>query len=144
MTHKTGQCQLGRIYVNLFNFNLIQPATSNLFRNSRRVAIWDKQDMVKHRQVLRTQEKSRSFIEERRKLGEVVLNKSSLKENESSKWWRLLIGCGQRQRAVHEGFPFMASQLHFEWGFLYSFSHMQTPQQGPHRLQVQRRLHLSQ
>lgn len=144
MTHKTGQCQLGRIYVNLFNFNLIQPATSNLFRNSRRVAIWDKQDMVKHRQVLRTQEKGRSFIEERRKLGEVVLNKSSLKENESSKWWQLLIGRGQRQRAMHEGFPFMASQLHFEWGFLYSFSHMQTPKQGPHRLQVQSRLHLSQ
>jgi hypothetical protein len=37
------------------------------------------------------------FIEERRELGEVgvILNKSSLEENESSKWWWLLIGCRQ-------------------------------------------------
>lgn len=37
------------------------------------------------------------FVEERRELGEVgvILNKSSLEENESSKWWWLLIGCRQ-------------------------------------------------
>lgn len=37
----------------------------------------------------------RPFIEERRKLGGVVLKKSSLAENESSEWWCLSLAVGE-------------------------------------------------
>lgn len=56
------------------------PAKSGLLKNSTGIAVQDKQAAVNHRQVLRTK-KSPSFIEGRRKLGGVVLNKSSLVEN---------------------------------------------------------------
>ena len=37
----------------------------------------------------------RPFIEERRKLGGVVLKKSSLAENENSEWWRFSLAVGE-------------------------------------------------
>lgn len=57
------------------------PVKSGVVKNSTGIAVQDKQAAVNHRQVLRTKEKSPSFIEGRRKLGGVVLNKSSLVEN---------------------------------------------------------------
>lgn len=76
------------------------PAKSSFFRNSRGVTIQDKQALVNHRQVLRIR-KSHSFIEVRKEefgwgwgggREGVVLNKSSLEENENLKWWQLFTG----------------------------------------------------
>ena len=63
----------------------------NLFRNNRGRAIWGKQTMVIHRQTLRTKERD-FLLEERRKLGRVALNKSSLEKDKSFKLWQVLIG----------------------------------------------------
>ena len=51
------------------------------------LAIWDKQAMLKHKQVRRTKWKA-------------VSNESLFEENEISKWWCLLIGWSIGQRRV--------------------------------------------
>ena len=67
--------------------------------------------MVNEGQVRRAKDSS-IFIEDRRKLGMVVLN-SSLEESESLKWWWLLIGCRQGRLPVasqQEIFLFLAGE----------------------------------
>lgn len=46
---------------------------------------WGQASMVNHRQIMKTSDNCCSSTEERRKLEGVVLNKSSLEENESLK-----------------------------------------------------------
>ena len=68
--------------------------------------------MVNEGQVRRAKDSS-IFIEDRRKLGMVVLNRSSLEESESLKWWWLLIGCRQGWLPVanqQEIFLFLAGE----------------------------------
>ena len=50
--------------------------------------------MVNHRQVQETKERGLLLLDFRRKLVRVILNKSSMEKNKSSRLW-LLIGCKQ-------------------------------------------------
>lgn len=70
---------------------MIWPGKLSVLGYNRRNAIWDKQTIVNHSQVWRTQEE-RALIEEGRIMGWVILNKSLLEKSESLGLWQLLIG----------------------------------------------------
>lgn len=56
----------------------------SLFGNSKGISIQNRQTLANRWQVWRTKGGEHPFIEGRRKLGGIVLNKSLLEENESS------------------------------------------------------------